>query len=233
MIHIYTWIYIWIISLVFYTNPHHIAQGLASNLLCDLGLLRGLWPSHLYLLSVGITLCANISGLWFLNMKNREVYFNSLLSKHLNISFQELARWFSEQEHSFCKHEDLSLNTQHACKKSVCLACDPSIRVGGRQADPESSLARQLSWKGELAVQWKSWTQDDVMRSGRRGHLLWPLIAHAQAHTPEYTCAHLASECPRPGSYTWTHLCTIPPFPQPQFHFIVFYLALFLTGIWN
>ena len=138
-------------------------------------------------------------------MKNREVYVNSLFSKHLNISFQELARWFSAQEHSFCKHEDedLSLNTQHPCKKSVCLACDPSQHQGAG-ANKQILRAR---WPGSLAekvnLQFsESRSQGNVMKSGRRGHLLWPLNSHVQAHTPEHVCAHLAPECLCSGSYT-------------------------------
>lgn len=54
----------------------------------------------------------------------------------------------------------------------------------------------------------ESRSQGNLMKSGRRGHLLWPLNAHSQAHTPGHVCAHVVPEYPCSGSHTWTCMCT-------------------------
>lgn len=65
------------------------------------------------------------------------------------------------------KHEDPSSNPQHPCEKTgVAVLCYNSS-IGGRLADPESSLAQQPSQKGELQSQEQILSQDH--RAEREG----------------------------------------------------------------
>lgn len=134
-----------------------------------------MWPPQLCLLSVGIMPCATISGLWFLNIKDIEVYVNSLLFKHLKVSLQEpkkVAQWVRAYSVSIILEFE-----------SFCL-CPQNWVMGqtGRSWGLTGQPASLKTW-----IQWKTLSQGKMRQSSRC--LIWLLNAPHQAHTLERICA--------------------------------------------
>lgn len=118
-----------------------------------------------------------------------------------------MSRWLSGQQCSFCKHKDLSFNSQHSHKipGMAVWICKPSTGRQ-RQADPERSLARQPSRNSKLRVRVRLCLKG-VKPSARLlipSALLW--ASHAQAGSHTHTLMCIQSMCAHTGQWGKTVL---------------------------